>query len=449
MKQVTVDFSKVTGKIKPMHAVNNGPTVSARGGRGNMDLYEAAGIPCCRNHDASFAVRYGGSHGHDVLNIFPDFDADENDPTNYDFVLTDKSIREVYECGSTVLYRLGSKIEHEIKKYQTHPPKDYHKYARICEHIIRHYCYDWADGLKLPISYWEIWNEADNFHPDGTNPCWQGTHEEFLKFYEVMAKHLKACFPELKIGGPAYTGANARWNYIEEFLSYAAQHKVPLDFFSWHGYRTDPMDYARAAERVKRLLVENGYSETELILNEWNYVRGWTGENIRYSYKAISSEKGMAFDAASILVTQKSPMDMFMYYDARPGTGFNGLFEPYTYDVPLKPYYAFWQFNKLYQLENEVSSETDSDLIYVGAAVKGDKAAAQVVYYSEEDLDTETVAVTLRGLNSMVKITALLTDKDHENEKVRECLCNGPETTLYFNLKLHSTMLLTIEPAEF
>ena len=442
MKQVTVDFSKVTGRIKPMHAINNGPVAK------NMESFREAGFPCCRNHDAAFAAQYGGAHGHDVLNIFPNFDADENDPANYDFTLTDKTVRETYECGSTMLYRLGSKIEHEIKQYQTLPPKDYHKYARICEHIIRHYCYGWADGMEMPIVYWEIWNEADNYKPDKHNPCWGGTHEEFLEFYEVMAKHLKGCFPELKIGGPAYTGAHHRRHYMETFVQYAAEHQIPLDFFSWHGYRYDPQDYVKDTEFAKDLLLRYGFTETETILNEWNYVRSWSGQEYNYSMHTIRDEKGAAFCAASMLAVQKAPLDMFMYYDARPATGWNGLFVTHTYEL-LPPYYAFWQFNKLYQLENEVASETDSDLVYVGAAAKDDNAAVQLAYFSDEDLAGETVAVTLKGLTDMVKVSAVLTDKDHENEKVRECLCNGPETTLYFNLKLHSTMLLTVEKAEF
>lgn len=442
---IQVDLSRISGKMKRMHAVNNGPTISARGGRGNMDLYTDAGIPCCRNHDATFAARYGGSHAHDVLNIFPNWDADENDPASYDFVLTDKTVREIYECGSTMMYRLGSKIEHEIKKYQTHPPKDFHKYARICEHIIRHYCYGWADGMEMPIAYWEIWNEADNFRPDGSNPCWQGTIAQFLEFYEVMAKHLKACFPELKIGGPAYTGSNARWNYIEEFVSYAASHQVPLDFFSWHGYRTDPKDYGRAAERVKKLLTEKGFDETELVLDEWNYVRGWRGAEMRYSYHSISNEKGMAFDAASMLASQKSPMDMFMYYDARSCSGFNGLFEPWSFDVPLKPYYAFWQFNRLYKLENEVFSESDDPDLYVGAAAKDGKGAVQIAYYSEEDQESRSVSVSLKGLESRTHIVGLLTDRDHDNEKVLELTVPAGETELVLELKLHSSLLLTME----
>lgn len=436
MKHVEVDFSKVTGRIKPMHAVNNGPIKGTRG-NGNMQAFTDAGIPCCRNHDASFSMSYGGSHAHDVLNIFPNFDADENDPANYDFVLTDRTCMNIYECGSTMMFRLGSKIEHEIKKYQTLPPKDFAKYARICEHIIRHYCYGWADGPCLPIEYWEIWNE-----PDCNNQaCWGGTHEEFLEFYEIMAKHLKGCFPELKIGGPAYTGALNRRHRMEAFVEYASEHQIPLDFFSWHGYRTNPHDYAENVAFAKELLLKYGFTQTETILNEWNYVRGWTGDDIKYSYRTNHNEKGAAFCAASMLTVQKTPLDMFMYYDARPGTAWNGLFELGTYD-PYKPYYAFWQFNKLYQLKNEVASATDSEEVYVGAAKDGEKAAVQLVYYAEEDLEAEDVEVCLKGLQGTSGITVTLIDREHDNQMVRREVCSGQEVTLFLKLQQHSTVLL-------
>ena len=310
-----------------------------------------------------------------------------------------------------------------------------------------HYLEGWADGPVLDLNYWEIWNEADGFHADGTNSCWQGTIEEFYEFYEIAAKHLKKRFPDRKIGGPAFTGAHGRRHMMEGFVAYAKEHQVPLDFFSWHGYRTEPQQYVDDIAYARSLLDRYGFTETELILNEWNYVKGWMRDEIVQSYQAMLSEKGAAFNAACMLAVQKTPLDMFMYYDARPDCSFNGLFAPYTFE-PLKGYYAFWQFNKLYQLENEVASETNDHNVYVVAAAKGSNAAVQLAYYSNEDLDTETVAVTLKGLDGVVKVTALLTDKNHENEKIRECLCNGPETTLYFNLKLHSTMLLTVEPTE-
>ena len=77
MNNVKFDFSTRSGKIKPMNAVNNGPSGSVvRGSRGNIDTYAALEIPYARNHDASFYSNYGGEHTVDVHRIFKNFDAD-------------------------------------------------------------------------------------------------------------------------------------------------------------------------------------------------------------------------------------------------------------------------------------------------------------------------------------------------------------------------------------
>ena len=69
---------------------------------------------------------------------------------------------------------LGNRIEHESKRYGSIPPKDPAKWARICEHIIRHMNEGWAGGHHYGIEYWEIWNE-----PDVNPQCWDGPVEEF------------------------------------------------------------------------------------------------------------------------------------------------------------------------------------------------------------------------------------------------------------------------------
>ena len=91
MSTVKADFSQAAGKVKPMHAVNNGPTYKFYPGQRitNVDAYREAGIPYARNHDASFYADYGGEHIVDVPAIFPDFDLDPRDPAAYDFCLTD------------------------------------------------------------------------------------------------------------------------------------------------------------------------------------------------------------------------------------------------------------------------------------------------------------------------------------------------------------------------
>ena len=444
MKHAFVNFSKQTGIIKPMHAVNQGPFGNCRG-LGNRAAYMEAGFPYARNHDSAFFSVYGGEHAHDVLNIFPNFDADETDPANYDFTMTDHSCLDTESSGTKIFFRLGSKIEHEFKKYQTKPPRDYGKWARICEHIIAHLCYGWAEGQHLDISYWEIWNEADGLEPDGSKACWQGTMEEFINFYEVVSKHLKHCYPELKIGGPSYTGEPYSWKHIETFLAEAEKRSIPLDFFSWHGYTTDPHHYEKSTARVKTLLDIHGYGQAELILNEWNYVRGWVHQDMLESYKTIANEKGAAFTAASMLTAQKSPMNMFMYYDAGPNGAFNGLFAPFTYQ-PQLPYYAFWQFNKLYKLQNEVDSGTDCEDLYIGAATNGNAQAIQFVYYSDTPKTEVLVELSLRGMQENTEFLCLLVDKTHANEPIRSDRFTVSEGKLYLKLKPNSVLLITGSP---
>ena len=91
MVRIEIDRDRVTGRIKPMHAVNNGPVKGPRmfPDSGNFEAFCESGIPFVRNHDAAFCASYGGEHTVDINAIFPDFDADPYDPASYDFTCTD------------------------------------------------------------------------------------------------------------------------------------------------------------------------------------------------------------------------------------------------------------------------------------------------------------------------------------------------------------------------
>ena len=148
--------------------------------------------------------------------------------------------------------------------------------SRICEHIIRHYNEGWADGFHYDIEYWEIWNEPDLDVKEGrqfTDPrTWAGTLEQFNELYVTAACHLRSCFPDIKIGGPAYASP---LRPMGDFLDCIKKHGAPLDFFSWHRYDSIPEHYAYRAAKVREQLDVKGFTETESILNEWNYVRSW------------------------------------------------------------------------------------------------------------------------------------------------------------------------------
>ena len=432
---VTVDPAQALGPIKPMHAVNNGPTVKKPGGdqvRGNFEDYKAARIPFARTHDSINCVS-GGAHTCDINAIFPNFDADENDPKNYDFVFTDHYLDNIRRTGTAVFFRLGQTIEHGPKKYGVLPPKDFGKWARICEHVIRHYNEGWGWGLdkawttrnvawsnQFNIAYWEIWNEPDLDPSDGEplrNPrCWGGTVTNFFNFYEVAAKHLKTRFPSLKIGGPAICG---RLDWGARFLAYCRDNAVPLDFFSWHTYANEPRQIADQCRRVRRLMDEAGFGRAESILDEWNYVKGWTDDWV-YSLEVESgrfNQKAAAFILATMIDCQSVPVDMMMFYDARFNTGMNSLFDRTTL-WPQKGYYPFCAWAKLRACGTQVActvregrgkwSDANTGTVFrseIGKPVGSFRAAAAkgaegsgvllVARYSNDNNVTDTALVTI------------------------------------------------------
>ena len=394
---VTVDFTVDCGKIKPMNAVNNGP-VGVDGSplgttHGNFHAYKAARIPFARTHDASEYIVYGGDHCVDISAVFPNFDADETRPESYDFAVTDAYLGAIRAAGTEPFYRLGQRIEHAVKKYHVYPPKDFAKWARICEHVIRHYNFGWANGFKWNIKYWEIWNEADvDWNRKGAPRTWGGTAEEFFEFYSVAAKHLKKTFPDLKIGGPAAAGID-KW--CDLFLKYQQEHQTPMDFFSWHIYARNPDSMAYKAKAFRDMMAKYGYGDKESILNEWNFVKGWR-EDYHHSIVQLASQKGAALVASGMIACQNAPVDMLMYYDAKPDAHFNGLFDKTTLQ-PLKPYYALYSWGRLSGLGRAAKADSDTKDIYVAAA--RDAAGRRAIFiarYSNDNNYSAPRPVTVR-----------------------------------------------------
>ena len=109
MTKIKADFTKITGKIKPMHGVGQPPII---GVSTEMFRYlKEANIPYSRLHDVG--GWFGGNLFVDIPNIFRDFNADENDPASYDFAFTDKILEGLSENGCRPYFRLGVTIENQ------------------------------------------------------------------------------------------------------------------------------------------------------------------------------------------------------------------------------------------------------------------------------------------------------------------------------------------------
>lgn len=395
--ELFVDFSKSIGTVKPMHAVGQPPFT---GGFCKLDfspiqILKDANIPFSRLHDVGGA--FGSNRYVDIPNIFRDFDADENLPESYDFAFTDELIKALIEYGVAPYFRLGVTIENQchIKAYRIHPPKDYGKWARICEHIIRHYNEGWANGFEFNIQYWEIWNEPENRDEPKKNQMWTGTAEQYYELYDVTSKHLKKCFGnKIKVGGYSACGfygvfsepekyglsvkkrKDERYNSSKEqyrinfflgFLEYIKKYNSPIDFFSWHSYGTvDIIEVG--AEFVDKTLRKYGYTEIETHLTEWNLSHD-RNKNINTSFASANV-------TAMMLALQRKSTDMLMYYDARyVSVSAYGGFYDITTRKPSCVYFAFKAFGELYALNNEIECSCSKDGVYAIAAQMGNKRA--------------------------------------------------------------------------
>jgi hypothetical protein len=132
--------------------------------------------------------------------------------------------------------------------------------------------------------------------------------------------------------------------------------------------------YARYA---RKRLDDDGYTETETSLNEWNprpELRG-TAEHA-------------AIIAACLSIMQEEPIDTGMFYDARMGVSlYGGMFNPMS-QTPFPSYYSFMAFNSLYKLKNQCCAVYDSPL-YVTSATDGKYGAVMISNPTDEDVSID------------------------------------------------------------
>jgi xylan 1,4-beta-xylosidase len=120
-------------------------------------------------------------------------------------------------------------------KQNVSPPKSMERWDDLMTHFARHLVERYGVD-EVSQWYFEVWNEPNI-------DFWGGVprQQSYFDLYAHTARALKQVNARLRVGGPAT--AAAAW--IPEFLRFASENKVPVDFVSTHGYADEP---------VKRLL---------------------------------------------------------------------------------------------------------------------------------------------------------------------------------------------------
>lgn len=415
---ITIDFSNVTGKIKNLNGVNNGPFRYGPQSAPIEVYHEEAEFPFTRLHD----VNWPNSEAIDIHAIFPIFDADVEDPKNYIFQKSDDYIAAIIKNKSEIIYRLGESIEH-LTTYFIHPPKDFSKWARICVNIIRHYNEGWNNGFHYNIKYWEIWNE-----PEGKN-MWLGTTQQYFDLYKITVNAIKEYNPSLKVGGPAATGIKSK--IIKPYLTYCRDQSLPLDFLSWHSYTNNPESVVKEAKAARKVLDEYGFSKTESFLDEWHFRNiSWEKlfpgndgndsnlekyKTVRAAFEEINGPKAAVFAASVLMRLQDCPIDVAAYYSADYNNPFS-MFD--IYGTPGKVYYIFNAFNQLLKNPNRVSCKFENDLqdksLVILASIS-EKASTAAILLSNSLPNDKSVAISLKNLHDSTKLSAKIYLIDKSN----------------------------------
>ncbi|MGO8678843.1 MAG: GH39 family glycosyl hydrolase [Limisphaerales bacterium] len=428
---ISIDFGSALGKrIKALHGVNGGPFSQGAETDDLIAYHAEAGFPHTRLHDC----RWPSPNVVDIPCVFPLFHAEVDDARNYVFAPTDDYLAPIVKNGSQIVYRLGTGIEHKTH-YYVHPPKDFQKWAEIGVHLIRHYNEGWASGFHFDIRYWEIWNE-----PDLQGQMWTGTMEQYFALYQTAALAIKAHDPKLKVGGPAVMRVDSDW--VRPFLKFCQARKLPLDFFSYHWYGSDPAGPAASAVAARKVLDEFGFQGTEIHLNEWHYLNaGWNElrpatregfRNLRGKFQGTCGPEAAAFAAAVLIQLQDTPLDVANYFCAGADTLHWGMFD--EYGVPSSTYWAFRAFNELTKTPVRVSI-TAPPSIYVCAGLSDDKQQAGLLLANHKTPQAQwTVSVRNVPLTGKVRLRQYLVDERHEFSLVRDEAPADPHSALHLTL---------------
>ena len=268
LRSITVDASAPVGMLRSLQGVSGTPLPGDGSHPDFTSQFQQLGVDIVRTHD----VDCSGTSDIDGLGpnrIFPNWNANPNDPASYNFGPTDTAVLSIVHSGAQVEYSIGhSDLSCAGVGFNNTPPPDPALYAIVARHVAEHYNDGWDNGYRLHIRYWEIWNEPDLF------PFWSGTSAQFYALFADTARALKSLHPWMQVGGPALTTNNDLTGYRQSLLSYVRDNHVPLDFYSIHHYSDfteDPLDYVRLADEDRRLLDRYGFSHTQIQLTEWNY----------------------------------------------------------------------------------------------------------------------------------------------------------------------------------
>ncbi len=178
--------------------------------------------------------RYVRFHGifHDVLGTYREQDGQPVYSWSKIDLLYDRllamGIRPFIELGFTPdAMKTSEQTIFHWKGNTSHP--DLEKWTKLVGAFTRHLLERYGRD-EVRSWFFEVWNEPN------LDIFWERADQAaYFELYARTARTLKAIDAELKVGGPSTAGAA----WVPEFLAYAAERNLPVDFVTTHTYGVD------------------------------------------------------------------------------------------------------------------------------------------------------------------------------------------------------------------
>ncbi len=136
--------------------------------------------------------------------------------------------------------------------------------------------------------WYEVWNAPD------LEDFFLGEKAEYFNLYRIIAEAVKELRQEFKINIPLGGPSTSSWfanigpnnnilfperSLIYELIKYCSNHKLPLDFISWHAYSSDPALEKRETiykkpliKLIREWLSYFNFQDTiPMVIDEWNF----------------------------------------------------------------------------------------------------------------------------------------------------------------------------------
>lgn len=300
-------------------------------------------------------------------------------------------------------------------KQNVSPPKSWEAWDGLMTHFAQHLV-DRYGIDEVAQWYFEVWNEPNI-------DFWNGIprKQSYFELYAHTARDLKSVSRRLRVGGPAT--AAAAW--VDDFLKYASDNHVPVDFVSSHGYADDtvenlfgtnediPMDdrVCRAIAKVRKQIQASAMPRLPLFWTEWN-VQGmnesrdtsFVGAGLANTIRECDGlVEMMSFWTFSDVFEEGGPIP-------RPFEGNFGLRAKGGINKP-----SFYDFALLHQLGDQRIANPSTDVI----VTKGSDGTLAIAVWNIVDPDKtgseKDVQLTFHGVPTNAAVSISRVDNTHSN----------------------------------